>query len=47
VIVGEEIMTTRGEILAAFVRGKILACLRLKRFSGWKDQGALISVASV
>lgn len=46
VIVGEEIMTTRGEILAAFVTKEIPAMLSpqetIKRL---KDQGAFISVS--
>ena len=46
VIVGEEIMTTRGEILAAFVKEEIPAGLTpaetIKRL---KDQGAFISVS--
>ena len=46
VIVGEEIMTTRGEILAAFVTEEIPARLTpretIKRL---RDQGAVISVA--
>jgi len=46
VIVGEEIMTTRGEILAAYVTEKIPANLSpaetIKRL---KDQGAFISVS--
>lgn len=46
VIVGEEIMTTRGEILAAFVREEIPKGLSpaetIKRL---KDQGAFISVS--
>jgi hypothetical protein len=46
VIVGEEIMTTRGEILAAFVKEEIPAWLTpqetIKRL---KDQGAFISVS--
>lgn len=46
VIVGEEILTTRGEILAAFVKDEIPAGLSpqetIKRL---KDQGAFISVS--
>ena len=46
VIVGEEILTTRGEILAAFVKEEIPARLSpqetIKRL---KDQGAFISVS--
>ena len=46
VIVGEEIMTTRGEILASFVKEEIPAYLSpeetIKRL---KDQGAFISVS--
>ncbi len=46
VIVGEEIMTTRGEILAAFVLEEIPAGLPpLEVITRLKDQGAFISVS--
>jgi predicted metal-dependent phosphoesterase TrpH len=46
VIVGEEIMTTRGEILAAFVREKIPKGLTPQEtIRRLKDQGAFISVS--
>jgi predicted metal-dependent phosphoesterase TrpH len=46
VIVGEEIMTTRGEILAAFVTEEIPAGLTPeKTIRRLKDQGAFISVS--
>lgn len=46
VIVGEEIMTTRGEILAAFVRDEIPAGLTPREtISRLRDQGAFISVS--
>jgi predicted metal-dependent phosphoesterase TrpH len=46
VIVGEEIMTTKGEILAAFVREEIPAGLTPSEVIGLlKDQGAFISVS--
>lgn len=46
VIVGEEIMTTRGEILAAFVEEEIPPFLTPERtISLLKEQGAFISVA--
>ena len=46
VIVGEEIMTTRGEILAAFVSEEIPAGLSPKEtIRHLKDQGAFISVS--
>ena len=46
VIVGEEIMTTRGEILAAFVREEIPKGLSpAETINRLKDQGAFISVS--
>jgi predicted metal-dependent phosphoesterase TrpH len=46
VIVGEEILTTRGEILAAFVREEIPAQLTPQEtIRRLKDQGAFISVS--
>ena len=46
VIVGEEIMTTRGEILAAFVREEIAMGLSPQEtIRRLKDQGAFISVS--
>jgi predicted metal-dependent phosphoesterase TrpH len=46
VIVGEEIMTTRGEILAAFVREEIPKGLSpAETIQRLKDQGAFISVS--
>ncbi len=46
VIVGEEIMTTRGEILAAYVRGEIPAGLAPQEtIRRLRDQGAFISVS--
>lgn len=46
VIVGEEILTTRGEILAAFVREEIPAGLEpLEVIRRLKEQGAFISVS--
>lgn len=46
VIVGEEIMTTRGEILAAFVKEEIPAGLTPQEtIRRLKDQGAFISVS--
>lgn len=46
VIVGEEIMTTRGEILAAFVREQIPAGLSpLETIQRLREQGAFISVS--
>jgi predicted metal-dependent phosphoesterase TrpH len=46
VIVGEEIMTTRGEILAAFVTAEIPARLSPEEtIQRLKDQGAFISVS--
>jgi predicted metal-dependent phosphoesterase TrpH len=46
VIVGEEIMTTRGELLASFVREEIPAGLSPQEAIGrLKDQGAFISVS--
>jgi len=46
VIVGEEIMTTHGEILAAFVTEEIPAQLSpAETIKGLKDQGAFISVS--
>ena len=46
IIVGEEIMTTRGEILAAFVREEIPRGLTpLETIQRLKDQGAFISVS--
>jgi len=46
VIVGEEIMTTRGEILAAFVKEEIPAGLTPKEtLRRLKEQGAFISVS--
>jgi len=46
VIVGEEILTTRGEILAAFVREEIPAGLSPQEtIQRLKDQGAFISVS--
>jgi len=46
VIVGEEILTTRGEILAAFVREEIPAGLTPQEtIRRLKDQGAFISVS--
>jgi predicted metal-dependent phosphoesterase TrpH len=46
VIVGEEIMTTRGEILAAFVTEEIPAGLTpMETIRRLKDQGAFISVS--
>lgn len=46
VIVGEEIMTTRGEILAAYVREEIPAGLTPQEtIRRLKDQGAFISVS--
>ncbi len=46
VIVGEEIMTTRGEILAAFVREEIPRGLSpAETIQRLKDQGAFISVS--
>ena len=46
VIVGEEIMTTKGEILAAFVREEIPAGLTpLETIQILKEQGAFISVS--
>ncbi len=46
VIVGEEIMTTRGEILAAFVTEEIPAGLPPREVIGrLRDQGAFISVS--
>jgi predicted metal-dependent phosphoesterase TrpH len=46
VIVGEEIMTTRGEILASFVREEIPAGLSPQEtIQRLKDQGAFISVS--
>lgn len=46
VIIGEEIMTTRGEILAAFVREEIPPYLTPERtLSLLKEQGAFISVS--
>jgi predicted metal-dependent phosphoesterase TrpH len=46
VIIGEEIMTTRGEILASFVQEEIPARLEpLETIARLKDQGAFISVS--
>ncbi len=46
VIVGEEIMTTRGELLAAFVQEEIPAGLSpLETIGRLKEQGAFISVS--
>ena len=46
VIVGEEIMTSRGEILAAFVKEEVPPCLTPERtISLLKEQGAFISVS--
>ena len=46
IIVGEEIMTTKGEILAAFVQEEIPAFLSPKEtIKRLKDQGAFISVS--
>lgn len=46
IIVGEEIMTTKGEILAAFVTEEIPAGLTpLETIQRLKDQGAFISVS--
>src|SRR5258707_11545928 len=46
VIVGEEIMTTRGEILAAFVTEEVLPYLSpAETVQQLKDQGAIISVS--
>jgi hypothetical protein len=46
VIVGEEIMTTQGELLAAFVRFEVPARLTPQEaISRLRDQGAFISVA--
>jgi predicted metal-dependent phosphoesterase TrpH len=46
VIVGEEIMTTRGEILASFVKEEIPAGLSPKdTIHGLKEQGAFISIS--
>lgn len=46
VIVGEEIMTTRGEVLAAFLQEEIPAGLTPREAIGrLKDQGAFISVS--
>jgi predicted metal-dependent phosphoesterase TrpH len=46
IIVGEEIMTTKGEILAAFVREEIPAGLSpLETITRLKEQGAFISVS--
>jgi predicted metal-dependent phosphoesterase TrpH len=46
VIVGEEIMTTRGEILAAFVREEVPAGLTPQEtIRSLRDQGAFISVS--
>ena len=46
IIMGEEIMTTKGEILAAFVREEIPAGLTPKEtIRRLKDQGAFISVS--
>ena len=46
VIVGEEIMTTRGEILAAFVQDEIPAGLSPQEtIHRLKEQGAFISVS--
>ena len=46
IIVGEEIMTTKGEILAAFVREEIPAGLTpLETIQILKEQGAFISVS--
>ncbi len=46
VIVGEEIMTTRGEILAAFVREEVPRGLSPQEaIQRLKDQGAFISVS--
>jgi predicted metal-dependent phosphoesterase TrpH len=46
VIVGEEIMTTRGEILASFVKEEIPADLSPKdTISRLKEQGAFISIS--
>ena len=46
VIVGEEVMTTKGEILAAFVRDEIPAGLHPREVIGrLREQGAFISVS--
>ena len=46
VIVGEEIMTTQGELLAAFVRSEIPPGLTpVETISRFRDQGAFISVS--
>ena len=46
VVVGEEIMTTKGEILAAFVREEIPAMLSPEEVIGrLRDQGAFISIS--
>jgi hypothetical protein len=46
VVVGEEIMTTRGELLAAFVRELVPAHLEpLETIARLRDQGAFISVS--
>jgi predicted metal-dependent phosphoesterase TrpH len=46
VIIGEEIMTTRGEILASFVKDEIPAGLPpIEVIESLKDQGAFISVS--
>ena len=46
IIVGEEIMTTKGEILAAFVQEEIPAGLSpLETIARLKEQGAFISVS--
>ncbi len=46
VIVGEEIMTQQGEILAAFVQEEIPACLPAKLvIAALREQGAFISVS--
>jgi predicted metal-dependent phosphoesterase TrpH len=46
IIIGEEIMTTRGEILAAFVREEIPAGLSPREtIQRLRDQGAFISVS--
>jgi predicted metal-dependent phosphoesterase TrpH len=46
IIVGEEIMTTKGEILAAFVQDEIPAQLTpMETIKRLKDQGAFISVS--
>jgi len=46
IIVGEEIMTTRGELLAAFVREEIPKGLEpMKAIAALREQGAFISVS--